>query len=1009
MLLGSQALHLSRMTGLLLSLALGLAVGAACAQSVPLAQLQGRQVVAVRVVSDKGEVLEDNPAGLPLRSGQPFALDAERLSLRQLFRSGQYADVLAEAAPVDGGLRLDFVVRRNFYVNQVQVFGLREPPSDAAAVSALRLGFGDVVRESDMPAALARLQQALQDEGFYQAKLTYVLSPNEETQQMDITVNVEPGPRATIGAVSLTNDTPFPEAQLRGRLKLKPRAQITSQRLGNGADRVRKWLVGRNYLGARVTLERGSYEPKTNTVPLHIGLSAGLEVRVRIEGDKVSSGTLHKLLPIYQEGAVDEDLLQEGRRNLRDYLQSEGYFDADVNYTTSSQPANPAAAGQGPAALSGSQTITFSVERGARHRLVGFAFAGNHYFGDELLRSRLQIQAAAFASRGHFSSALLSADVASLAALYQANGFLQVSVTDEVADNYRGNHESLFVQFKIAEGSQTRVGALQISGNSAISTETLTAVIGSTPGQPFSDFNVAGDRDNILALYYDQGFPEARFQATTEPAADPAGEGPRVELAYHIDEGTQFRVSRLLVSGSDHTRPRVISREIQLQQGQPLSEGAAVESQRRLYNLGIFNRVSIAPQNPNGTDPNKTVGVLVEEARRYTIGYGLGFEAQRLGSSTAGPTATPFQFSPRGTFEFTKLNLTGRADTLSLKVRASTLQGRALLSYTSPNYFGHPSLSLQLSGFYEKSRDVSTFTSTRTEGSVGLTDRLSLSSSLLVRYAYRHVLAGDLRISPQEIPLYSQPTRVSLLGGTWVRDRRDSPSEAARGSFNTVDVGVALRAIGSSASFTRAFLQNSTYTPIGKRLVFARSLRMGIESPMGQTASTDIPLPERFFAGGGTTLRGFGLNQAGPRDPLTGFPIGGLGMLMFNQQLQFPMRLPYLGNRVGGAIFYDGGNIFGTFQQVSFRLAPPNPVFSPAQSNVCLANCGNNMSYFSHTVGFEFRYRTPVGPISIDLAYQLNPAHFLVPDGTTLPGGAPGLKLSRLPAFQFFVNLGPSF
>jgi outer membrane protein insertion porin family len=988
------------------------AVGAAWGQSAPspaLPVLQGQAVVAVRVVSDTGEVLEDNPADLPLRSGQPFAIDSERQSLRQLFRSGEYADVETQAATVAGGLRVDFVVRRNFYVNQVLVVGVQEPPSETVAVSALRFDFGAIFRESDMPAAIARLQQTLQDEGFYQAKLTYALTPHEQTRQMDITVNVEPGPRAVIGAVSITDETPFPEAQLRGRLKVKPGAKVTSQRLANDTERMRKWLVSRNYLGARISLERGAYQPKTNAVPLHISLYAALAVHVNIEGDKLSSGTLHRLLPIYQEGTVDEDLLQEGRRNLRDYLQSEGYFDADVTYTTSSSPANPSGAAPAAAAPTGSQTITYSVERGTRHRLVGFTFTGNHYFDEELLRSRLQIQAAGITFRGRFNSELVAADVASIAALYQSNGFLQVRVTDDVDQNYRGSHESLFVRFHIEEGLQTRIATLKIDGNQALSTDTLTAVIGSNPGQPFSDFNVAGDRDNILALYYDKGFPDARFQATTIEAADPAGEGPRVELSYHIDEGSQVHISRLLVSGSDHTHPDVIEREIQLHEGQPLSEGAAVESQRRLYNLGIFSRVSIAPQNPTGTDPDKTVGVLVEEARRYSIGYGLGIEAERIGVPSEGPTATTIAFSPRGTLELAKLNLTGRADTLSLKVRFSTLQGRGLLTYISPNYWGHPSLSMQLSGFYEKTRDISTFTSVRTEGSAQLTDRLSQGTSLLFRYAYRHVLASDLQISPEEIPLYSQPTRASLVGVTWLRDRRNSPADPSRGTFNTVDYSVALRGLGSSASFSRAFVQNSTYTPIGRRLVFARSFRLGVETPLGQTNSADIPLPERFFAGGGTTLRGFELNEAGPRDPLTGFPIGGLGMMVFNQQLQFPMRLPYVGNRLGGALFYDAGNVFSTFRQISFRLAPPKPIFDPAQPGLCVLNCTNSLSYLSHTVGFEFRYRTPVGPVSIDLAYQLNPALFLEPDGGTLPGGAPGLMTARLPAFQFFVNLGPSF
>ena len=201
-----------------------------------------------------------------------------------------------------------------------------------------------------------------------------------------------------------------------------------------------------------------------------------------------------------------------------------------------------------------------------------------------------------------------------------------------------------------------------------------------------------------------------------------------MRLAYHIEEGAQELVSNILVTGNDKTRPGVVTREVRLQVGQPLSQGAVVDSQRRLYDLGIFSRVLIAPQNPAGTDPSKTVGVLVEEARRYTFGYGLGFEAARLGPSGTNPVGSAFEFSPRGTLEFTKLNFTGRADSLSFKVRASTLQGRALLTYTSSNHFARPNLSLQVSGFYEKARDVLTFTSRRTEGSVQLTDKVSTTS-----------------------------------------------------------------------------------------------------------------------------------------------------------------------------------------------------------------------------------------------------------------------------------------
>ena len=136
-------------------------------------------------------------------------------------------------------------------------------------------------------------------------------------------------------------------------------------------------------------------------------------------------------------------------------------------------------------------------------------------------------------------------------------------------------------------------------------------------------------------------------------------------------------------------------------------------------------------------------------------------------------------------------------------------------------------------------------------------------------------------------------------------------------------------------------------------------------------------------------------------------------MLVFNQQLQFPMRLPLVGNRVGGAIFYDAGNVFSSVGQITFRSAPVTPVFAPGQPNICLINCNNALNYFSHTVGFEFRYHTPIGPVSIDLAYQLNAAP--VPDSHRQHGHVHEFghddvsDLSRLPAFQFFVNLGSTF
>jgi outer membrane protein assembly factor BamA len=150
-----------------------------------------------------------------------------------------------------------------------------------------------------------------------------------------------------------------------------------------------------------------------------------------------------------------------------------------------------------------------------------------------------------------------------------------------------------------------------------------------------------------------------------------------------------------------------------------------------------------------------------------------------------------------------------------------------------------------------------------------------------------------------------------------------------------------------------------------------------------------IPLPERFFAGGATSLRGFGLNEAGPRDPCTGFPIGGLALLVFNQELRFPMKLPYIGSRLGGTLFYDGGNVYSDLTHITVAWKPSST---------------SNLNYFSHTVGFGLRYPTPVGPVRVDFGWQINPAQYQA----TIPPST-GQQFFRLPHFEFSFNIGPVF
>ncbi len=1023
------------------------------------------RIVAVRIVKEDGQVLTNSPSGLPVETGK--ALDRGKVaeSLRALYRLGDYADLRAVVTPEADGVRLDFVVRENLFFNEVRIEGLTAPPSEASAAAAMQLALGQTYRQTAVNEALERLRETLHDEGLYQAEVSAETLPHPVTHQMDVVVHVKPGPRAKVGNIQLKNGTEYPDAQILSPLKMKAGSEITSARLQKGTDRIRKFLVKKGHLSARAGVRRSNYDAAKNTVPLDLDVTEGPLVHVTVTGAKFSAGDLKKLIPIYQEGAVDADLLEEGKRNLRERLERQGYFDAEVSYTTDTHEMKP----ERGTARGTEEIITYIVERGERHKLVGIEITGNHYFDTELLRSRLQIFGGAFGSAGRFSRRLVASDAESMRNIYQASGFLDAKVEGQIEDDYKGKEGDLFIRFVVQEGKQTRVASLSIEGLHAFKEDELLGVIGSTPGQPYSDFGVTTDRDNILALYFNEGFPEASFSATADRVSEgpPADAGRKtvssqenekreqeekiskpvieqadaVRLVYHIQEGPQTRVRRILIGGYQHTRPGVIHREVHIKVKEPLRQGDVVESQRRLYNLGVFNRVTIEPQNPNGTNPEKDIAVLVEEAKRYTLAYGGGFEVQRLASTTS-PTGSQIQAAPRGIIELSKLNLTGRGDALSFKLRGSTLQGRALLGYSAPNTFASPHFSFQATAFAEKTRDINTFTAERYEGSLQLTEQASSRTTVLYHYAFRQVRVFNLNILSQEVPLFNQPTLVSQFGVTWFRDSRDNPADASKGSFNSADFSDADTNIGSSASFLRFSFQNSTYYPIKRRFSFARSARLGILVPYRDTVSlafpapscpsgtttcslpTVIPLPERFFAGGGTSLRGFALNQAGPRDAVTGFPVGGQAMLVLNQEFRFPMRLPFVGTSLGGALFYDGGNVYSRLSRISFRATLPAPTFklvpvdptNPTGPMIpaCKTNCTNELNYFAHTAGLGFRYKTPVGPIRIDLGYQLNRPSFVIPIPcpSSLKGcqvGSLGQQGTRLPGFQIFFNLGSTF
>ncbi len=967
---------------------------------------EGKTVVSVDLPGvhdpDRGHLLQL----VPQKAQTPLTRDGVRDSIRVLYATGRFSDIEAQVAPSGDGVALSFVTSPNFFVGAVNVEGAPSRPTANQIVNAAKLQLGELFTREKFNRGLENIRQLMQENGYYKALVTAETTSNPDDQQIDVLIHISSGSQAHVGEVKVTGTSGLSSGQVQMIAHMNPGDRLTAARVSDSLQRLRKRFQKQNRALAQVSIAEQSYRPPSNAVDFTFQIDPGPVVLISAQGYRISKGVLKKEIPVYEENAVDDDLLNEGKRNLLDYMQTRGHFDAKVEIRKENDAKT--------------LRVIYQIDPGPRHSLELVEITGNQNFLDTAkLKSYLQIQSAhRFLSHGRYSEALLRSDVATLEGLYRSNGFRQVQIETKVDDNYQGSSNKLAVRIHIEEGARTRVGEMQLVGNEKVKASELPE-LSTQAGQPYSEQDLSSDRERILGYYFDHGFPNATLDITTKDSTKEPG---RMDVTYTIQEGERFTVDHVMVAGTEHTRDYVVQRELEVHPGDPLSQQDLLNTQSRLYDLGIFNQVDTAVQNPAGTDPQKNVLVQVQEAKRYTFTYDVGLEFQT--GQPAGPSSSQGAtgVSPRVGFDVTRLNVFGRNETLTFQSHVGRLQQRGLVSYTIPKLFDSEKFKLIYTFFYDNSLDVATFTSRRIEGKIDLRQQIGNTgaepgtrpgpSSMTYRFDFRRVEARDFasQFNPGEIAVLSLPARVGGPGFTFIRDKRDNPLESTKGNYFTLDGFAASGFLGSEADYGRLLAQNSTYQPFGgkgrpgRQFVFARSTTIGIQQPFRGTrvrppgaCATDphtnesfcqgfslIPLPEQFFAGGGNSHRAFGLNQAGPRDPNSGFPVGGTALFVNNLELRFPqVSLPWLGEGFGFAVFHDMGNVFTAPHDALKGLLRWHQPSTQAclssgtpTSQDCTLFSNRGYDYTSHAVGLGVRYKTPIGPLRFDFGYSLNPTRY---------------------------------
>jgi outer membrane protein insertion porin family len=920
---------------------------------------------------------------LPFQPGSIFHEQQLREAIQNLFSTGRFSDLAVDAAREANGVALKFITKRAYFVGHVAVYGVKAPPSSGEIASALKLRLGLPFQPGDESAAVTELNRLLRQSGFYHAEVGAEVHYEPKTETADLLFEVDAGERARferplVAGIPQSADTHVIDVTHWKRLYgLLGWEQATRQRLREGLENIRTYYQKRNLLESQVSLVNLAYRPQTNRVRPVIDIRPGPRITVRVTGAKIPRSTLQQLVPVFQEHTLDGDLLAEGSHNIERYLQSQGYLGAEAAYKLSP-------------GMDGERIVTYQVSRGARHKFVHLSIVGNHYFAADTIQERLNIQPAEFPRYpyGRFSGTYLRQDTESIASLYRANGFRDVKVTASVQDDYRGVANHVAVIIRIDEGPQWLVSKLSIEGATPVHEQALRRVLNSAPGQPFSDESIAEDRDRLLNFYYDRGYLNATFEYYVSPAANPA----RVDLKYVLHPGAQKIVRNIVVTGLDTTRASVVYDRIELQKGQPLSLAEQTDSQRRLYDLGVFARVNTAIQDPDGNEDDKYVLYDIDEAHHYALDVGVGAQIARIGGSVTSldnPAGTT-GFAPRVSVGLSRLNFLGLAQTLGVQTSISTIEQRGAITYFIPQFVYHDNLSLTATALIENSNDIRTFTAHRREASIQLGQTLSRALTFQYRLVFRNVTLDNVKINQLLVPLLSQPETVGMAEFSIIDDKRDNPADAHRGSYTTLDLGYAPGALGSQTQFARLLARNSTYYPIGRDLVLARSTQFGIITRTG--GRVGIPLAERLYSGGSTSIRAFPDFEAGPRDLTTGFPLGGDALFINNTELRFPL----FGDNLAGVLFQDSGNVYSSIDNFSLRFRQRN-----------LAD----FNYMVQDMGFGIRYRTPVGPVRLDFSFSPDAPRFFGLKGTLQDylNGTAVATVQKINAFQFHISLGQAF
>lgn len=642
--------------------------------------------------------------------------------------------------------------------------------------------------------------------------------------------------------------------------------------------------------------------------------------------DELSEDKLKAAVSLRTPEILDPEAVSRNVEALRKLYAGEGYYAAKIEPRIEVNDKDEA-------------HLTFAISEGKKVLIKHIRFEGNTVFDASELRKTMETKerwwlTSWVTGRGAYQDEVLKLDLERISDRYYDQGYIQIKVRQPQVTLIEDN-EFMDVLIDIEEGQQFRVGQLDISGDLLKSRAELLALVKLQEGEVF---NRSLLRDSVLALndlYADAGYA----YANVAPLTNPDLEQQRLNVTFQIEQGIQVHIDRIRISGNEKTRDKVIRRELTLSEGDLYNASALKESRRRINNLGFFEDVKVV--NAKGPAEER-MNVDVEVKEKPTGTFSLGFGYSSVDKFVGQGSVTQENFLGFGW----RMNLSG-----SFGSRSTLYQ----VGLTDP-YFLDTRVSL---GFdlYNTEREWSDFSKKSTGGDIKV--GYPLSSKIRLNGIYRYEEKEIFDVDPTaSLTIRSQEGKSTLssVSSSVVRDTTDYRLDPTTGTLSTLSAEFA--GLGGTEKFAKFEGDFRYFHPLFWRTVFAFRGHLGY---IMEVAGEEIPIDERYFLGGLSSVRGFKSRQLGPRvrnattvyDPATGTfvetgsnyeYIGGNKAAYFNFEYQFPLVREA---GIKGVLFYDAGNAWE-----------------------------EDRDFFSdmrHSAGAGIRWFSPLGPLRLEWGYNLKP------------------------------------